>query len=150
MLAKVIAWGVDRPAALSRLDRALGSYTLLGVQTNLAFLRSLLADPDVQAGRLDTGLAERRGTGPAGTGPAGVAAPAQVLAAAALEGTLALEVPDPGPWEIPDGWRLGGPAWTTGGSPVMTSGSAAWPRPPRCRSTAAIRYRQRPAVTTRA
>jgi acetyl-CoA/propionyl-CoA carboxylase biotin carboxyl carrier protein len=113
MLAKVIAWGVDRPAALSRLDRALGSYTLLGVQTNLAFLRSLLADPDVQAGRLDTGLAERRGTGPAGTGPAGAAAPAQVLAAAALEGTLALEVPDPGPWEIPDGWRLGGPAWTT-------------------------------------
>jgi acetyl-CoA/propionyl-CoA carboxylase biotin carboxyl carrier protein len=112
MLAKVIAWGADRPSALSRLDLALGSYTLLGVRTNVAFLRSLLADADVRAGRLDTGLAERRATGDATTGPEG-AVPAEVLAAAALERTLALEGPDPGPWAIPDGWRLGGPAWTT-------------------------------------
>ena len=32
---------------------------MLGVTTNIAFLRTLLADPDVQAGRLDTTLAER-------------------------------------------------------------------------------------------
>jgi acetyl-CoA/propionyl-CoA carboxylase, biotin carboxylase, biotin carboxyl carrier protein len=108
MLAKVIARGPDRAAALRGLDRALASYTLLGVGTNVAFLRSLLADPDVVAGRLDTGLVERR---PAD--PADGAVPADVLAAAALERTLALEVPDPGPWDVPDGWRLGEPAWTT-------------------------------------
>ena len=45
MLAKVIAYGPDRPAALRRLDQALASYTLLGVRTNVAFLRALLADP---------------------------------------------------------------------------------------------------------
>ena len=31
--------------------------------TNIEFLRFLLADPDVVAGRLDTGLLDRRDTG---------------------------------------------------------------------------------------
>jgi acetyl-CoA/propionyl-CoA carboxylase, biotin carboxylase, biotin carboxyl carrier protein len=116
MLAKVIAWGPDRRCAVNRLDLALSGYTLLGVGTNVAFLRSLAADPDVRAGRLDTGLAEQRATGLArelAAGHAAAAIPAEVLVAAALERTLVLEVPDPGPWQIPDGWRLGGRAWTT-------------------------------------
>src|SRR6516164_11285463 len=54
MLAKVIAWGPDRATALRRLDGALAGTTVLGVTTNIAFLRELLADPDVRAGRLDT------------------------------------------------------------------------------------------------
>ena len=33
---------------------------MLGVTTNIEFLRFLLADPDVAAGRLDTGLLDRR------------------------------------------------------------------------------------------
>ena len=120
MLAKVIAWGADRGSALARLDAALADTVILGVPTNVAYLRTLLADPDVQAGRLDTGLAERIATEPAPV-------PDQVLAAAALARLLAR---DPGtghpvgpddpleaatavdPWEIPDGWRVGGPAWT--------------------------------------
>ncbi len=70
MLGKVIAWGPDRATALRRLDRALADTVVLGVTTNTAFLRTLLADPDVLAGRLDTGLVERIvGNGPAG-GPA--------------------------------------------------------------------------------
>jgi acetyl-CoA/propionyl-CoA carboxylase biotin carboxyl carrier protein len=118
MLAKVIAWGPDRPAALRRLDQALASYTLLGVRTNVAFLRALLADPEVQAGRLDTGLAERLAAGQDSTGQHGAAAagaepvPDEVLAAAALDCALDLETAAPGPWQIPDGWRPGGPAWT--------------------------------------
>ena len=51
MLAKVAAWGPDRPTALRRLDAALREMTILGVTTNVAFLRGLLADPDVQAGQ---------------------------------------------------------------------------------------------------
>ncbi|SEG80510.1 acetyl-CoA/propionyl-CoA carboxylase, biotin carboxylase, biotin carboxyl carrier protein [Thermomonospora echinospora] len=136
MLAKVIAWGEDRAAALRRLDRALASYTLLGVPSNVAFLRALLAHPDVAAGRLDTGLVERelaaqetaaaaRPDAPSGPGrllTTGV--PDEVPAAAALERTLALESDDPDPWAIPDGWRLSGAAWTpwiitpAGGTPV--------------------------------
>ncbi|HUY46385.1 MAG TPA: biotin carboxylase N-terminal domain-containing protein [Streptosporangiaceae bacterium] len=108
MLAKVIARGPDRATALRRLDHALGRYTVLGLVTNVAFLRSLLADPEVAAGRLDTGLAERRAPG-----PVSAAVPDDVLAAAALERMLALEPADADPWAIPDAWRLGGPAWTT-------------------------------------
>ena len=100
MLAKVIAWGEDRAQALARLDRALADTVVLGVRTNLAFLRSLLADDDVRAGRLDTGLIERM---PAiETPPMDATARA---AAALLEHAAAWR---PGsPWAQPSGFRLG-------------------------------------------
>ncbi|MEU9074975.1 biotin carboxylase N-terminal domain-containing protein [Kitasatospora sp. NPDC004745] len=59
MLAKVIAYGPDRPTALRRLRAALADTRILGVTTNTGFLRRLLAHPDVAAGRLDTGLVEQ-------------------------------------------------------------------------------------------
>jgi acetyl-CoA/propionyl-CoA carboxylase biotin carboxyl carrier protein len=107
LLAKVIAHGPDRDTALRRLDAALAGTSILGLDTNLAFLRTLLADPDVQAGKLDTGLVERLVTAPDEL-------PDEVLAAAGLRALLALEptgtVVDP--FELPGGWRLGEPAWT--------------------------------------
>ena len=60
LLAKVVAHGPDRPTALRRLDRALAGLVVLGVATSTAFTRALLADSDVRAGTLDTGLLERR------------------------------------------------------------------------------------------
>ena len=51
MIAKVIAYGSDRAQALDRLDRALADTVVLGVDTNIAFLRRLLAEPAVQVGR---------------------------------------------------------------------------------------------------
>jgi acetyl-CoA/propionyl-CoA carboxylase biotin carboxyl carrier protein len=111
MLAKVIAWGEDRATALRRLDAALADTAVLGVTTNVAFLRTLLADPAVRAGRLDTSLAEQvaaRAAGPA-------AVPDEVIAAAALAQMLATESaapPGSDPWDIPDGWRMGEQAWT--------------------------------------
>ncbi|TDB92153.1 acetyl/propionyl/methylcrotonyl-CoA carboxylase subunit alpha [Actinomadura sp. 7K534] len=119
MLAKVIVHGADRAEALHRLDRALASYTLLGVPTNVAFLRSLLRHPPVVAGDLDTGLVERD----LDDLLSGAAVPPEVLAAAALERMRALETGDD-PWEIPDGWRPGAHAWAqwiitpSGGEPV--------------------------------
>jgi acetyl-CoA/propionyl-CoA carboxylase, biotin carboxylase, biotin carboxyl carrier protein len=59
MLSKVVAWAPTRAEALARLDGALARTAVLGVRTNIAFLRSVLADPDVRAGRLDTGLLAR-------------------------------------------------------------------------------------------
>ncbi|HWF55228.1 MAG TPA: biotin carboxylase N-terminal domain-containing protein [Solirubrobacteraceae bacterium] len=59
MLAKVIAHGTDRAQALDKLDRALAELELLGVATNAAFTRALLARPDIRAGDQDTGLLER-------------------------------------------------------------------------------------------
>jgi acetyl-CoA/propionyl-CoA carboxylase, biotin carboxylase, biotin carboxyl carrier protein len=109
MLAKVIAWAPDRDAALRRLSAGLAGTAVLGLGTNVAFLRALLADADVVAGRLDTGLVERK----LGALTAGEV-PDLVFAAAALDELLALQpsgaVVDP--WDVPDGWRLGGAAAT--------------------------------------
>ncbi|MGH3699178.1 MAG: acetyl/propionyl/methylcrotonyl-CoA carboxylase subunit alpha [Pseudonocardiaceae bacterium] len=107
MLAKVIAHGSDRDTALRRLDTALAQTSILGLGTNVAFLRALLADADVRAGKLDTGLVQRREP-PSGDPPD------DVLAAAGLRALLALEPTGPvvDPFALPGGWRIGEPAWT--------------------------------------
>ncbi|MEU3764660.1 biotin carboxylase N-terminal domain-containing protein [Amycolatopsis keratiniphila] len=105
MLAKVIAWGPDRAAALHRLDLALADTALLGLGTNVAFLRGLLADGDVRDGKLDTGLVDRRLSTLVSE-----EVPPEFFVAAALDRLLSLQpqgdVVDP--WDVPDGWRLGG------------------------------------------
>ena len=103
MLNKVIAWGADRATALARLDRALVAQVVLGVGTNTAFLRALLAHPDVQAGRLDTGLVERHLDD-----LVTAEVPFEALAAYAQRELLGLGGPDP--WDAPTGWRPAGPA----------------------------------------
>jgi acetyl-CoA/propionyl-CoA carboxylase biotin carboxyl carrier protein len=104
MLAKVIAWGPDRASALHRLDRALAGTAVLGVTTNVAFLRALLADDEVRAGRLDTELVDRRLTALTEGG-----IPADFFVAAALDRLLGLQPSGPvvDPWDVPRGWRLG-------------------------------------------
>jgi acetyl-CoA/propionyl-CoA carboxylase biotin carboxyl carrier protein len=106
MLAKVIATGADRGEALERLRRALGELTLVGPTTNAAYLRALLARPEVRTGEMDTGLIERLGDAVA----APVAPPE--LAALALV-TLIGEPADDDPWSDRAGWRVQGPAWTS-------------------------------------
>ncbi|NRQ39944.1 ATP-grasp domain-containing protein [Nonomuraea sp. NN258] len=107
MLAKVVVWGPDRESALRGLDRALAGTAVLGVVTNVPFLRALAAHPAVRAGELDTGLVERvlPDLLPAAESPA------EVIAAAAL---VFHTLPQGGdPWQVTDGWRVGAPAWTT-------------------------------------
>jgi acetyl-CoA/propionyl-CoA carboxylase biotin carboxyl carrier protein len=109
MLAKVIAHGDDRQAALRALDRALAGTAVLGVTTNIEFLRFLLADPDVAAGRLDTGLLDRRT-------PDFIPAPHgddELIAAAAYRWLRAWPSPVGDLWEVPSGWRVGERAPTT-------------------------------------
>ena len=106
MLAKVITHAPTREAALAALDRALAGTHLLGVVTNTAFLRALLALPEVVEGRLDTGLIERHlpelRRGPASD---------RALAVAALVHRERLDTARPdGLWHRPSGWRLGEPA----------------------------------------
>ena len=52
--------------------------------------------------------------------------PDEVLAAAALERLLAREPAGPAvdPWDIPDGWRIGGHAWTQ----IQIEGTKVWVR----------------------
>ena len=56
MIAKLIAWGIDREDARKRLLRALGEYRIGGIRTSLAFFRGILEDPDFVASRIDTGF----------------------------------------------------------------------------------------------
>jgi acetyl-CoA/propionyl-CoA carboxylase biotin carboxyl carrier protein len=108
MLAKVVAHAADRSAALRALDRALAGTAVLGVTTNVEFLRFLLADPDVVAGRLDTGLLDRRTTDFAPLQPGDD----ELIAAAAYKWVRSWPVPEGNLWAVPSGWRIGqhGPA----------------------------------------
>jgi acetyl-CoA/propionyl-CoA carboxylase biotin carboxyl carrier protein len=108
MLSKIIAYGPDRESARRGLDRALADTAVLGVGTNIDFLRFLLADEDVIAGRLDTGLLDRR----TGDYVATQAGDDEFIAAAAYRWlhtwSDAAEL-----WATPTGWRVGEHAPTT-------------------------------------
>lgn len=129
MISKVIAWGTDRKAALDALDAALSSYTALGVATNVEYLRLLINDDDVRAGRLDTTLIERKMPDLTFRKIGDAELIAAALYVQALErGSLGSTVPDGtvsggtvrertasprkagSPWNIRSGWRLGGHA----------------------------------------
>ena len=56
MLAKLVVSGEDRAQALARADAALRDYVLLGLRTNLGFLRRLLHHPAFVAGDVHTGF----------------------------------------------------------------------------------------------
>ncbi|QNG19678.1 acetyl/propionyl/methylcrotonyl-CoA carboxylase subunit alpha [Rhodococcus triatomae] len=108
MLAKVIAHGADRADALRALDRALADTGVLGVVTNIDFVRFLLADDDVVSGDLDTGLLDRRLADYRSP-----QAPDTVLVAAAVYRWMrrwSRATADP--WSRPTGWRAGRPAPT--------------------------------------
>lgn len=109
MLSKVIAHAPDRAGALRALDQALAHTAVLGVTTNIEFVRFLLADPDVVAGRLDTGLLDRRS--PDFRPP--TAHDADLVAAAAYKWLRAWPQPVGDLWAAPSGWRMGRHAPTT-------------------------------------
>lgn len=109
MMSKVIAWGEDRTTALETLDTALAGYTALGLDTNVEYLRLLINDPDVRAGRLDTGLIERKLPDLAFRRVGDAELVAAALFAIAAEGPEGGELPA-GPWHARTGWRLGAPA----------------------------------------
>jgi geranyl-CoA carboxylase alpha subunit len=59
MLAKIIAWGVDREEARRRLLRAIETTSVIGVQTNKDFLIDALAAPAFVSGNATTSFIER-------------------------------------------------------------------------------------------
>jgi acetyl/propionyl-CoA carboxylase alpha subunit len=104
MIAKLIAHGGDRSAALARLRTGLGELGLLGPATNQAFLADSLAAPAFAEGRATTRfLAE---TFPDGWRPAERdLATVRALAAAAWTIDSA---GSPLPWQRRDGFRVMG------------------------------------------
>ncbi len=110
MIAKLIVWDRDRPAAVRRLEAALTQYEVAGVETNLGLLRRVAAHPDFLAAELDTGFLDRH--------PEVLAADAAAPPFAALAAAAAAILADwgdaaPGedahsPWGLAAAWRLNG------------------------------------------
>ena len=66
MIAKLVAWGESRGAAVDRMARALHEYQVLGIRTTIPFFLWLMRQPSYIGGDYDTTyldrlLAERRG-----------------------------------------------------------------------------------------
>ncbi|MCF2872106.1 acetyl/propionyl/methylcrotonyl-CoA carboxylase subunit alpha [Octadecabacter sp. G9-8] len=59
MIAKLIAHADTRAAALAKLRQGLAATQIAGTTTNLGFLFNLVAHPDFDSGKVDTGLIER-------------------------------------------------------------------------------------------
>lgn len=109
MVAKLIVWGETREQALARLDAALRDTHIVGLQTNVAFLRRCAATASFAGADLDTALIERERA--ALFEQPGLAL--DVAAAAVVAHTLAAEAAAQragDPWSQRDGWRLFGAA----------------------------------------
>jgi 3-methylcrotonyl-CoA carboxylase alpha subunit len=108
MIAKLIVWGEDRAQALARLDSALRDTHIMGLHTNVAFLRRVVNSPAFATADLDTALIERERAllfdAPG--------LPLEVAAAGVVAHVLAGEAARQGadPWSRRDGWRLHGGA----------------------------------------
>jgi acetyl-CoA carboxylase biotin carboxylase subunit len=59
LVAKLIAYGTDRNEAIRRMQRALDMFIIEGIYTSIPMHKRILADPDFQAGRLDTNFIKR-------------------------------------------------------------------------------------------
>jgi 3-methylcrotonyl-CoA carboxylase alpha subunit len=108
MIAKLIVWGADRAQALARLDAALAQTHIVGLHTNVAFLRRVAASPSFAGADLDTALIERERASLFDA----PALPIEVAAAGVVAHALAVERTFEGvdPWSRRDGWRLHGAA----------------------------------------
>jgi pyruvate carboxylase subunit A len=59
LVAKLIAWGLDRDEAIARMQRGLFEYVVTGVKTNIPFHRAVMANERFAAGHLGTRFIER-------------------------------------------------------------------------------------------
>jgi 3-methylcrotonyl-CoA carboxylase alpha subunit len=115
MIAKVIAWGEDRAAALRRLAAGVAQYRIAGLVTNRDLLLRILRHASFMVADVDTGFIERHA---AALLPPPEAVPRIALAAASLalllDQAAAVSTADASstdlhsPWRRRDFWRLNG------------------------------------------
>jgi len=103
MIAKLIVHGATRAEALARLDAALAQMHIVGLATNVQFLRHVLRTESFAQAKLDTALIERERAVLFEQEPVGL----PLAAAAAVADTLLGEAEAAGadPFGRRDGWR---------------------------------------------
>ncbi|MBU6502230.1 MAG: ATP-grasp domain-containing protein, partial [Burkholderiales bacterium] len=108
MIAKLIVHGETREQALGLLDAALAGTQIVGVQTNVQFLRRVLATPAFSQAQLDTALIERERSRLFAQDPLGVELAVAAAAAHSVLAERASETADP--FSRRDGFRSHGVA----------------------------------------
>ena len=114
MLGKVIVHGATREAARRRLVEALDETAVMGLMTNVGFLRALADSSEFAAAAIDTAWLDSH--------PIEVALPDDAWVIAAWAVATDAVGDDGTPFGRADGWRLGGP-------PPPFPSSCGWPRP---------------------
>jgi 3-methylcrotonyl-CoA carboxylase alpha subunit len=106
MIGKLIVWGETRAQALARLADALAATHIVGLHTNVAFLRRVVQSTAFASADLDTALIERERAALFDAPPL----PVEVAAAGVVAHAVAAECASEGadPWSRRDGWRLHG------------------------------------------
>ncbi len=100
MIAKIIAHGPNRDAALARLTRACESIEIWPVKSNAGLLARVAIDADFQAAKIDTGFLDRHGETLLPKEPDEMAIDRAATALAAKEAT--------DPWSALAGLRVAG------------------------------------------
>jgi 3-methylcrotonyl-CoA carboxylase alpha subunit len=106
MVAKLIVHGQTREEALARLDEALAQTRIVGLNTNVQFLRYVVRSDSFAKANLDTALIPREQAALFNQEPIGLA----MSAAASVAQTLLNEKADEGtdPFSRRDGWQSHG------------------------------------------
>jgi len=106
MVAKLIVHGATREEALARLDDALAQTRIVGLSTNVQFLRYVVRSPSFAKANLDTALIQREEAVLFKQEPVGLAMAGAAAVAKALLDERAAEGVDP--FSRRDGWRSHG------------------------------------------
>jgi len=106
MVAKLIVHGATREEALARLDDALAQTRIVGLSTNVQFLRYVVRSPSFAKANLDTALIQREEAVLFKQEPVGLAMAAAAAVAKQLLDERALAGDDP--FSRRDGWRSHG------------------------------------------
>ncbi|WP_064713002.1 acetyl/propionyl/methylcrotonyl-CoA carboxylase subunit alpha [Rhizobium bangladeshense] len=118
MIAKIIAHGPNREAALSKLAAACAEIEVWPVRSNAGLLARIAIDPDFRAARIDTGFLDRHGESLAAKQPDETA----IDSAATV---LSKRTTDD-PWSALTGFRIAGPG--DGRVRVRIDGHLYWGR----------------------
>jgi 3-methylcrotonyl-CoA carboxylase alpha subunit len=106
MVAKLIVHGDSRAQALARLDAALAQTHIVGLTTNVQFLRQIVRCGSFATAKLDTGLIAREAAVLFHQQPVGLALAAAADVAQTLLDERATQTADP--FSQTDGWRSHG------------------------------------------
>jgi len=106
LLAKLVVHADTRAQALARMDQALARLHVVGVATNVQFLRHVLHSPSFAQAQLDTALIEREAAVLFHQERVGLPLAAAACVAHTLQAEAALRTADP--FSQRDGWRAYG------------------------------------------